>query len=65
MHAGAGAHLDAFVAFVQSKKLDTALRAHDWKAFARGYNGPGFAANQYDVKLREAWQKFREEEKVT
>lgn len=65
MHAGAGAHLDAFVAFVEARRLDTALRHHDWKAFARGYNGPGFAANNYDIRLRDAWQKWKEKEKTT
>jgi hypothetical protein len=58
MHSGAGAHLDAFVSFVQSKRLDEALRRHDWAAFARGYNGPRFAANQYDTKLENAWKKW-------
>jgi hypothetical protein len=60
MRSGAGAHLDAFVSFVQSKRLDEALRRHDWKTFARGYNGPAFAANEYDTKLENAWKKWSE-----
>jgi hypothetical protein len=64
MHTGAGAHLDAFITFLRSKNLDTALRQHDWVAFARGYNGPGFAANRFDVRLRNAFKKFTEEEKT-
>ena len=31
--------LTAFVNFIQSKKLEEALRTHDWLAFAKGYNG--------------------------
>ncbi|MBI4593023.1 MAG: N-acetylmuramidase family protein, partial [Candidatus Rokubacteria bacterium] len=31
--------------------LDRALRAHDWAAFARGYNGSEYARNQYDTRL--------------
>lgn len=58
MHSGAGAHLDAFVSFIKTNKLDEALRRHDWAAFARGYNGPGFAANNYDTKLADAWKKW-------
>ena len=27
-------------------------------AFARGYNGPGYAANAYDTKLAAAWRKW-------
>lgn len=60
MGAGAAAHLDAFVAFVKSKKLDSALRQHDWARFARGYNGPGFAVHQYHIRLRDAWQKWKQ-----
>jgi hypothetical protein len=58
MHSGVGAHLDAFVSFVQSMGLDEALRRHDWAAFARGYNGPAYATNQYDTKLENAWKKW-------
>jgi hypothetical protein len=65
MHWGAGAHLDAFVAFVKSNKLDVALRNHDWETFARRYNGTGYVANQYDTKLEQAWKKWsRAEEKI-
>jgi hypothetical protein len=58
MHAGAGPHLDAFVGFVRANRLDGALRRRDWAAFARGYNGPGFAANRYDEKLAAAYRRW-------
>ena len=48
----------AFAAFSRSSKLISALQAKDWRTFARAYNGPGFAASQYDVKLSAAYQKF-------
>lgn len=48
----------AFVAFLKSSKLATPLQIHDWTTFARGYNGPNFAQNQYDSKLRGEFQKF-------
>ncbi|HET9994735.1 MAG TPA: N-acetylmuramidase domain-containing protein [Candidatus Acidoferrum sp.] len=38
--------------------LDTAMRSHDWANFARGYNGPNYAKNQYDVRLAAAYQKY-------
>jgi hypothetical protein len=54
-NGGASAHLDAFVGFIKGNKLDGALRAKDWKAFARGYNGPAYAQNRYDEKMRDAY----------
>ena len=56
---GAPAHLDAFVKFLQANKLDVPLRAKDWKAFARGYNGPAYAANKYDQKMAAAYAKWK------
>ena len=38
--------------------LHKALSAHDWPAFARGYNGPGYAQNKYDTRLAAAYQKY-------
>lgn len=34
-----------------------ALAVHDWKAFARIYNGPGYAQNNYDAKLASWYAK--------
>jgi hypothetical protein len=56
---GAGAHLDAFVAFIKANKLDGPLRSKDWKAFARGYNGPAYAANKYDAKMADAYARWK------
>lgn len=54
--------LDAFVAFVESKKLGNALRRisstpGDCVDFAKGYNGAGYAANNYHVKIADAHRK--------
>ncbi|CAB3809904.1 hypothetical protein LMG28614_07160 [Paraburkholderia ultramafica] len=35
-----------------------ALRARDWTNFARNYNGPNFAVNNYDARLRAAFNSF-------
>lgn len=35
-----------------------ALRAKDWANFARRYNGPNYAINNYDLRLSAAYQKF-------
>lgn len=54
-----GDQLEAFVRFVTRNGLLPALRAGDWVAFAAGYNGTGFAANQYDKKLAVAYARRR------
>jgi hypothetical protein len=52
------AQLDAFVKFVKfHKPIWSALKKHDWAAFARRYNGPGYAKNHYDTKLAERYRK--------
>jgi hypothetical protein len=58
MWAGAGAHLDAFVSFIKANKLDAPLRAKNWAAFAKGYNGPGYAQNAYDKKMAAAYARL-------
>lgn len=56
-----GEHLDALVRFLTvNPALLSALRARKWAAFARGYNGPDYAANLYDVKLARAFDSFLE-----
>lgn len=49
------AQLQAFGAFVQRAGLGPALRAHDWAAFAAGYNGTRYRENQYDTRLAAAY----------
>jgi hypothetical protein len=58
MYASEGQQLDAFVEFVKSAGLDDELRRLDWAAFARGYNGPSFAENEYDARLAAAYHSF-------
>jgi len=42
----------AVARFILSEDLHLSLQKKDWAAFARGYNGPQFAKNQYDEKLK-------------
>lgn len=56
-------HLEAMARFIINNHLDDELRAHNWAAFARGYNGPGYAKNGYDKKLAASfakWQKIKD-----
>lgn len=55
---GEGEHLRAFVRFLQGDAdLLSALRGRKWAAFARIYNGPGYADNLYDAKLSRAYAR--------
>ena len=54
------AHLNAFVAFVQSdRRLLKAIRERDWPGFALAYNGKGYEVYQYDKKIAAAYAKHR------
>ncbi|TCP70962.1 N-acetylmuramidase family protein [Sphingomonas sp. PP-CE-1G-424] len=59
MKQSVAAQLKAFVAFVRGDgRLLTALRTRNWATFARIYNGPGYAKNQYDQHMRSNYQRF-------
>jgi hypothetical protein len=64
MQQDEASHLDAFVRFIAHEApLLAALKARKWPAFAKGYNGPAYAANLYDVKLARAYDKYAELDK--
>jgi hypothetical protein len=51
--------LDAFVTWLRSEKnakMLAALRNHSWTAFAKLYNGSGYAKNKYDSNLQAAYE---------
>jgi len=52
-------HIKAFGKYLEVNNLIAKLKNKQWASFARAYNGPGFAANKYDVKLEKAYQKYR------
>lgn len=56
------AQLDAFVAFVTNTGLARHMRSHDWQSFARGYNGPAFASNNYDADLQRLYREYAKAE---
>ena len=61
MYTSEQRHLLAFTAFLISTGLNKHLKNKDWVKFAYGYNGKGYAKNQYDVKLLSAYEKLAEE----
>jgi hypothetical protein len=44
--------------FLESTGLLSSLQTHDWASFARGYNGPNYAINRYDIRLNGEYQKY-------
>lgn len=51
MSGSENAQLGAMVSFLKANQLIDSLKAHDWAGFARRYNGPNYAANNYDGLL--------------
>jgi hypothetical protein len=57
-YRGPDGHLEMFVRFIEKNpSVHRALKSKDWTAFARGYNGPGYAKNSYDSKMKVAYEK--------
>ena len=48
------------IKFLYKKDLIKTLNPKNFASFARAYNGPGYAKNNYDVKLMNAYKKYRE-----
>jgi hypothetical protein len=51
------AQLLAFASYVEHAGLADELREHRWADFARRYNGPSFANNMYDSRLKAAFAR--------
>jgi hypothetical protein len=56
---GMDEQLVALARFIVVNNLLRPLQRGDWAGFARGYNGPSYAANRYHTKLESAFQRWR------
>jgi hypothetical protein len=56
--SGAPGQLRAMVGYIKNRGLADELQRGDFAGFAEGYNGDGYAANKYDVKLYAAFRRF-------
>lgn len=65
MQLSEGRQLEAFGNFLEKNGLVGYLRNKQWAEFAKRYNGPGYAANRYDSKLKDAYQKYAAAEQAT
>jgi len=61
MMASEDEQLGALAAFIEKNGLAKAMQNHDWATFAKGYNGPAYAKNQYDKKLASAYLRLSTE----
>lgn len=53
--------LDAFYRFISHQsncKLLKAMKDKDFSTFAKLYNGPAYKKNNYDIKLKEAYENY-------
>ena len=55
---GVSGQLRLMTRYLDKAQLARDLRAYNWAAFAKGYNGPNYRANNYDVKLAQAYRRF-------
>ena len=56
--SGLVGQVDIMVRFIKSFGLMDEIKAHDWAAFARGYNGPAYKKNGYDRNIAAAYAKY-------
>lgn len=55
MHHNEDVQLMLMAAYIANVGLADELRAKNWAGFAKGYNGPLYKRNAYDVKLAKAY----------
>jgi hypothetical protein len=53
--SGMAGQVELMVRYIEKAGLISALQTKNWSAFARGYNGPGYAKHAYHTKLAEAY----------
>lgn len=47
--------------FIEKAELLEVLKDCNWREFARRYNGPAFARNEYDKRMAEAYQRWQKQ----
>lgn len=57
MHESEDDQIEAMCRFIKVNGLVPALKRGDWAAFAKGYNGEGYAVHKYDTRLDAAHTK--------
>ncbi|WP_075997401.1 N-acetylmuramidase domain-containing protein [Salaquimonas pukyongi] len=57
--SGLEGQVELMLRFIEKAGLADELVQQNWRAFARGYNGPAYARHGYDRKLENAYSKYR------
>lgn len=58
IYSGERGQLRLFVGFIKGdNRLLRAIQKKNWILFAKYYNGAGYSANKYDVKLEQAYKR--------
>ncbi len=57
--SGVGGQMRLMLRFLRANGLIDVLKAHDWAAFARAYNGPRYKVNRYDSRIAAAYARHR------
>jgi hypothetical protein len=63
--SGAAGQIELMAKFIDKAGLADELRRLDFTAFARGYNGPGYAKGGYHKKMAAAYQRLSGEKPVS
>lgn len=61
MSANERQQLELFAGFIRRSGLLRHLQSKNWSAFARGYNGPSYAARGYHTRLAKAYNKYKQQ----
>lgn len=56
--SGVAGQVDLMARYIEKADLCGALRAGDFRTFARRYNGPGYARNRYDTRMAAAFGRW-------
>lgn len=58
-HQGAAGQVELMVRFIERNNLTKFVKAKNWAAFAKRYNGPGYRRNRYDTKMAAAYKRWK------
>lgn len=51
--------VDIMLRFIKHFKLTDELNTHNWASFARQYNGKSYKVNKYDIKMAQAYTRWK------
>ena len=55
---GLQGQIELMIRFIKFNELVDELKRLDWSAFARAYNGPGYAKNKYHTNMKAAFERY-------